>query len=101
MSSFQIVVLGIFSALIIIGVGVFAAFGGVFTKSSVGVVVVWGTLDQQIMDGVTEVLRTSDNAFESVTYVEKDPKTYNADLVNAMANGTGPDLFTLCLHPAR
>jgi multiple sugar transport system substrate-binding protein len=94
MSTFQIVVLGIFASLILIGVGVFAAFGGVFGGGQVGSVTIWWTLDRQMMDGLVDALRSSgDKAFESVTYVEKDPATYQADLINSMAAGTGPDLF--------
>ncbi len=93
MSTFQIVVLGIFAALILIGIGVFAAFGGVFKSGGVGAVIVWGTIDQQTFEGVMDALHTADKSFESVKYFEKDPKTYSADLINAMASGSGPDLF--------
>jgi multiple sugar transport system substrate-binding protein len=94
MSTFQIVVLGIFASLILIGVGVFAAFGGMLGGGQVGAVTVWGTLDRQTMDGLIDALRSSgDKAFESVTYVEKDPATYRTDLINSMAAGQGPDLF--------
>ncbi len=95
MSTFQIVVLGIFSSLILIGIGVFAAFGGVFGGGGVGNVVIWGTIDQQLMENVIGTLNAEDKSFENVTYVEKDAATYNADLVNAMASGVGPDLFLL------
>lgn len=95
MSTFQIVVLGIFSTLILVGIGVFAAFGGVFGSKSVGPVTIWGTLDNQTMQGVIEALQREDKSFEAVTYVEKNPATYNADLINAMASGSGPDLFLL------
>ncbi|TSC69599.1 MAG: Uncharacterized protein G01um101456_86 [Parcubacteria group bacterium Gr01-1014_56] len=93
MSTFQIVVLGIFSSLILIGIGVFAAFGGVFSSGGVGAVTIWGTVDQQIVGGVIDALESEDKSFEAVTYVKKDPLTYSADLVNAMASGSGPDLF--------
>ncbi len=95
MSTFQIVVLGIFGTLIILGLGIFAAFGGVFSGGGVGAVTVWGTVDQQTMDGIIDALHTTNKALDSVTYVEKDPDTYNQDLVNAMASGKGPDLFLL------
>jgi ABC-type glycerol-3-phosphate transport system substrate-binding protein len=93
MSTFQIVVLGIFSALILVGIGVFAAFGGVFGSRGVGSVTIWGTLDRQTMEGIMDALHTQDKSFEGVTYVEKNPATYDADLINAMASGSGPDLF--------
>jgi ABC-type glycerol-3-phosphate transport system substrate-binding protein len=95
MSTFQITVLGIFASLILIGIGVFAAFGGVLGGHGVGPVTMWGTIDGQTMQGIVDALHTEDKSFESVTYVQKDAATYNADLVNAMANGSGPDLFLL------
>lgn len=95
MSTFQIIVTGIFATLILVGIGVFSAFGGVFNKGGVGNVVVWGTLDRQTMEGLIETLNTNDKAFEGVTYVQKSPSTYNTELINAMASGGGPDLFLL------
>ncbi len=98
MSTFQIIVLGIFSTLILVGVGVFAAFGGVLGGGSVGPVTIWGTLDNQTMQGVIEALGAQDKTLESVTYVQKSEATYNAELVNAMASGSGPDLFLLSVE---
>ncbi|HVV14878.1 MAG TPA: extracellular solute-binding protein [Candidatus Paceibacterota bacterium] len=95
MSTFQIVVLGIFSSLILIGVGVFAAFGGVLGGAAIGPVTIWGTLDRNTMDGLIEALRAEDKGFETVTYVQKSEAAYEGDLVNAMASGSGPDLFLL------
>lgn len=95
MSTFQIFVLGIFSALILIGVGVFAAFGGVLGGGSVGPVTIWGTLDKAAAEGVIEALKGANKALESVTYVEKTEATYKTELINAMASGSGPDLILL------
>lgn len=93
MSTFQIIVLGVCAALIMIGVGVFASFGGLLGGGSVGPVVVWGTIDNDVMESVLTTLRNEDDAFQSVSYVEKNPATYDAELLNAMAAGTAPDLF--------
>ncbi len=95
MSTFQVIVLGIFATMIMVGIGVFALFGGVLGSKSLGPVVIWGTLDQQTMEGVIDTLHASDKSLDGVTYVRKDPDTYDTDLVNAMAAGTGPDLFLL------
>jgi multiple sugar transport system substrate-binding protein len=95
MSTFQIIVLGIFASLILIGIGVFAAFGGVLGNKSNGPVLIWGTLEQQTMDDILGALYHADKSFDEVTYVQKSPETYNADLINAMASGSGPDLFML------
>ena len=93
MSNFQIVVLGLFVTFLIVGVGVFAAFGGLLGGSTIGPVTVWGTMDSGLVNNVLATLRTSDKAFAGVTYVEKDPATYQEELLNAMAAGQGPDLF--------
>jgi ABC-type glycerol-3-phosphate transport system substrate-binding protein len=95
MSTFQIVVLGIFASLILLGIGVFATLGGVFSGKSIGSVTIWGTLDQRTIDEVLGNLRIDDKSLQGVHYVQKDKATYNAELVNAMASGSGPDLFML------
>ncbi|HYF12820.1 MAG TPA: extracellular solute-binding protein [Candidatus Paceibacterota bacterium] len=92
MSAFQIMVLGIFSTLILVGIGVFAIFGGVFGPRGIGDVEVWGTLEEDIVRGTLEALRAQDRSLESVRYIEKDPATYKDELINAMAAAQGPDL---------
>lgn len=94
-STFQIVALGVFGLFILIGVGVFAVFGGLFGNASIGMVTIWGTPDQAAMDYALEELRAQDKSFENVNYVQKDPAVYNAELLNALAAGRGPDLVLL------
>jgi len=94
-SNFQIIVLGICTTLILVGIGVFASFGGFLGGRGIGKVVVWGTLDASQMQLTIDTLRTNNKAFESVSYIEKDPATYDSELLNSMANGTAPDLFML------
>jgi multiple sugar transport system substrate-binding protein len=93
MSTFQLVALVLFGFFILLGVGVFAAFGGLLGGSSVGPVTIWGTLDSNMMNTMIGTLRSSDKTFSAVKYVQKDAATYDSDLVNAMASGQGPDLF--------
>ncbi|HVV39322.1 MAG TPA: extracellular solute-binding protein [Candidatus Paceibacterota bacterium] len=95
MSTFQIIVLGIFASLIMVGIGVFALFGGVLGGKTIGQVTIWGTLDSQTMQGLIDTLHSTDKSLDSVTYVQKNAGSYNETLVNAMAAGSGPDLFLL------
>lgn len=95
MSSFQIVVIGIFVALVVIGVGVFSLFGGFGNERGVGPVVVWGTTDQAAMDKVLGGLVQNDKTLQDVIYIAKKPATYESELINAIAAGTGPDLIFL------
>lgn len=93
MSNFQLIVISLFVAFIVVGVGVFALFGGVFSGGGIGAVTIWGTEPQAAMDYLLDSLRSQDKSLEGVHYVEKDAATYESDLVNAMASGASPDLF--------
>lgn len=95
LSIFQIVVLGTFSILILVGVGIFAAFGGLLGGASVGKVVIWGDIRSEAFTKIIDTMRTSDKSFEQVSYIEKDPSTYESELLNAMASGQAPDLFLI------
>jgi ABC-type glycerol-3-phosphate transport system substrate-binding protein len=94
-SNFQIIVLGVCTTLILVGIGVFATFGGFLGGKSIGKVTLWGTLDAEAMHTLFQTLNETDHTFQNVTYVQKKSATYESDLINAMANGTAPDLFLL------
>lgn len=94
-SNFQVVVLGLCVTLILVGVAMFASFGGLLGGSGLGKVTIWGTLPVDNMQGLIDALRANDKSFQSVSYSEKDPETYETELINSMANGTAPDLFLL------
>ena len=93
MNTFQTVVIGVFITLTIVGVGVFALYGGALGGSSVGPVVLWGTEDSGAMSSVLDQLRAQDKSFQDVQYIQKSTTSYEGDLVSAMAAGVGPDLF--------
>lgn len=95
LSSFQIIVLGIFGAFVLVGVGVFAVAGGLGGGSDVGAVEVWGTMDSSVIQNFLGTLRPEDKTFQNVSYTQKQPATYEGELINAMASGSGPDLFML------
>lgn len=95
MSTFQIVVLGVFVTFIIVGVGIFAVFGGLLGGSGVGAVTIWGTTPAGEIQQVLDTLRGQDKSFQDVVYVEKEKATYYAELLNAMASGAAPDLFLI------
>lgn len=90
---FQIVLLAVFGALGVAGVLIFALVVGSGNNSSVGTVTVWGTFDESRVQAVIRAAAETDDRLNGVTYVKKDPATYENDLVNALASGTGPDLF--------
>jgi ABC-type glycerol-3-phosphate transport system substrate-binding protein len=95
MSTFQTIVMGIFVALVVVGVGVFSLFGGIGGKASIGPVVIWGTIDQTAMDKVLTDLASKDKSLQDAVYIAHKPGTYQGELINAIAAGTGPDLIML------
>jgi len=89
MSNFKIIVIGIFIVFIIAGVLVFASLGNSNGSGSGATVVIWGTLPQADMDAT--IKKFTINA----TYVYQDPSTFESSFVNALAQGTGPDVILL------
>lgn len=95
MKAFEVIVLGIFVALAVVGVIVFATIGPLGSGEKVGRVVIWGTIDDNRIKEVIRVLDQEHGGFEQVRYEERDAQTYYDDLVNALAAGRGPDLFLI------
>lgn len=93
-SPFQLAISAIFIFFLLAGVGAFAIFSSGGTGQA-GKVVVWGAVDETLVNNWLEVLRQSDKTFSDVEYVYLPPSSYEATLVNAMASGRGPDLFLL------
>ena len=58
----------------------------------VGKVTIWGTFSAPTIFKVFEDANSA-NKNLSITYIKKDDTTYQQDLVEAFAKGTGPDLF--------
>ncbi len=95
MSSFQIILLSIFGAFAVAGVLIFAFFVGGNSGSTIGPVTIWGTFDDVAMQTIIRQLSEDDSRLRQVVYVRKNQETFEADLTNALASGTGPDLFIL------
>ena len=95
LSIFQVSLLAGFGALAVAGVLIFAFAIGGNTGSSIGPVKIWGTLDGNAFAAVIRQAAESNPQLAQVTYVQKDPATFDADLTKALASGTGPDLFVL------
>ncbi len=99
MSNFKIIIIGIFAAGAIFGILVFSgviSFGSstATTATVQGSVNLWGTFPSNAMSGVIADFNLR-NPKISVIYVQKNPATFNADLIQAIAAGTPPDLILL------
>jgi len=95
--TFQIVLIGIFIFLAFAGIAAFALFRGFGQEENpYGTrVVVWGTLDDAPFVETIDAISQTDSNFQVVSYVEKDPRTFERELINALAEGKGPDLVIL------
>lgn len=92
---FQIGILVIFTLFIFGAVLYFALFKGAGAFGSAGSVVIWGTLPANIMIEPLATIKKKESGIDSVSYVEKDPRTYENDILEALASGKGPDLILL------
>lgn len=88
---------------ILLGVGVFAAllsiliFSGKIpignsSEQATGVVEMWGTLPEVEMNKIVQEFNPKVKTYR-VTYREVSENTFNQTLLEALANGTGPDLI--------
>ncbi len=94
---FQIIILGFFLALAVGGLIFFAVFRGFGSEPNpYGTSVeIWGTFSQvEVMSAIDKIIR-DDQDFVVVTYIQKDARAFQNELVNAIAEGRGPDAVIL------
>jgi len=97
MKNFQLVVIIIFVILAVLGVLVFSGaipIGEDNAPGGLGTVVLWGTVKAETMASLLEEFNTANPTF-TVKYVKKSADTFDQDLLEALADGTGPDMFFL------
>ena len=96
-SKFQIILLAVFVVMIILG---FLGFSGKLPlptgskNINYGEVTFWGTIPATVMQSVIGDKLQSDKSI-TIRYVQKNKATFDRDFVEALASGTGPDLFLL------
>lgn len=94
----QIVLLSVFGLAVVFAMLIFSGkipLGGAKSQQSLsGSLVVWGTLPTgDVVNSFSAVNATYKDV--RMDYSEKDPKTFQSDLVNALASGTGPDIVMI------
>jgi ABC-type glycerol-3-phosphate transport system substrate-binding protein len=94
MSNFKIAVLAIFSVSIVIGIVLFAMYKAGAGQTTYNLTV-WGVMPQDQFETLYKAASVSQNKYINVTYVEKDPSTFDNDFVEALADGVGPDVVIL------
>lgn len=94
LKTFQVVVMGIFGAIALLGLFLFANFQG-FTNGvkPLGTVVIWGTLPATSITNNLNALKQGRPEYIGISYVQRSSETFNDDLAEAIASGQGPDLI--------
>ncbi|MEY4747463.1 MAG: hypothetical protein RLZZ416_512 [Candidatus Parcubacteria bacterium] len=92
---FQVILLVAFGAFAIAGVLIFSFAIGGGNSNAIGSIKVWGTLNQTAFSTVIRQASDQNAQLSGVSYEQRDPAAYEADLTNALASGQGPDLFLM------
>lgn len=93
MSKFQLILLIVFGAFILIAVILFSMSrgGGVALPN----IVIWGDIPASDFNGLLDTSGLRNNSVAIIQYVEKPNATFDADFTEALALGSGPDLVIL------
>ncbi|MDC1205655.1 extracellular solute-binding protein [Candidatus Pacebacteria bacterium] len=95
---FQIFLLAAFVVLAIVAIVLLNGFSSSNSEGEKAYgerVLVWGTLDASVFDSTISELETNDEGLRVVDYVQIDPRTFNDEFLNAVAEGRSPDLILL------
>lgn len=97
-STFQVILLSVFGILILVGLLVFSGVIPGFRKNAdgqYGTVVLWGTIQEGAFSDFISQFNSANKNVLKIQYVSKSPATFESELVEALANGVGPDLIIL------
>jgi ABC-type glycerol-3-phosphate transport system substrate-binding protein len=92
---FQYVVMGVFIFFIIVGAILFSTYRSSSRNEVTVNITMWGTLPADTWSSFINRFFSENDLKYTVKYVERDPATFDADLVEALASGTGPDAIIL------
>jgi ABC-type glycerol-3-phosphate transport system substrate-binding protein len=96
--NFQIIILVVFIAAAVFGLLVFSGtipLGSQKNKTgSLGTVMLWGTVKPELLAPAIEDFNRANTTFV-LKYEQKNVETFDQDLLEALASGSGPDLFFL------
>ncbi len=93
LNMFQTIVLIIFGLFAVIGLIAFATFSAKNKDRDFGRVLVWGTIDQNLMKKILSQLRNEDQRFKKVLYAQQDENNFYEIVTDALASGEGPDVI--------
>jgi len=96
MNNFQTVIVAIFLSFFVFAVLIFSGVIKIGSDPGVlkGRITIWGTLPNSVYSGLIESI-VNKNQNLSLNYSSKDTASYQQDLIEAFADGRGPDLFII------
>ncbi len=94
MSTFQIVLTTVFAACIVVGLIIFASQKSSSSAQHVNITV-WGTISQDTFQAAYNASTLKGDKTISVNYVQKSASTFDANFIQALADGVGPDMVIL------
>lgn len=95
---FEIALIGFFAIAAIAGLFFLSTYKSPAEKESKQFgdsVEIWGTLEQKQIEDILFEQSRLNKSFEVVTYKEIDPRNFDRDLLNAIADGKSPDLVIM------
>lgn len=93
MTKFQMILIGLFVIFLIGGVIIFSTYRG--SSKDIVTVVIWGTIPQTTFGNIIQETSLNQSKQFAIQYVEKTEENFDADFIEALASGTGPDIFVL------
>jgi len=94
-NKFKIILLSVFGLLTIVGLVVFATYRSSGNKTAQVDISVWGTMDKTLFNTFVQQYNQDYAVALKVKYEEKDISTIDAELVEAIAVGSGPDVILI------
>jgi ABC-type glycerol-3-phosphate transport system substrate-binding protein len=94
MSRFQLIFTGMFAGFLVLGVIVFAMQKGASSTQTTPITV-WGYMSDSNFTKLLEQTKLLSDRVTPVTYVQKDPSTFEQDFLEAVADGAGPDVVMI------
>lgn len=89
------IILGVSGIAIVAAVIMFSAYRSGGPTSTTGTVVMWGTIPSATLLPIFQELALTDEDYASLSYVEKSSATFEDELLQGLAEGSGPDLVLI------
>lgn len=92
---FQYILIGAFVFFIIVGAILFSTYKSTDKSVTNISITMWGTIPSDIFNSFVTKYFNENEIKYTINYTEKNPVTFDRDLVEALASGAGPDTIVL------